>query len=700
MLHWCAFLEPRYGVEIAKKLIRAKCSTVCFTRRAIPVGGSPNTEHSESSDLYRNDMPSRTSPIDWAIIADNLELLKVLLAAPGSSMQHGITVPGPVFTALTCATHFQRLECLRYIISQGFNPDDLDDEDCTALFHAVRPNIFERILEFSATPRNVHQDQDNATPESAIKVPYLRREVEVLSLLLEHRASPIMHKRNDFGCLHLATTSENIHVLRCLLGQGHIVADIDKKAKKLWSPLGYAIALGNEPAVALLLSNGASALSVRAGNFNALHICVMYVRPQSEALAKTILDSSPTLVNRCSSAWFTPLHYAAIAGSAPMIKFLVERGAHLTAVGSDPGRDLTPLGSAIAYRSQLGVQEMFDMHKRKGVPAVAAWDHRPLFPFLALSRVVRPITMILAPGGLSIGKNWQEFRGPPLYVGSYEPLQDSDSRAILELALQNPGSGTLMELLKMWYYKMIAYYSVEHRSLGWDGEVFHVFALLFRFSFGLLWFAIFRVDTRSPAMRWAIRVRDNAAIELLLDDYRERQKFIDIRGMIRYAQLRMLEKPVLISPKNCEVITQTLMDYQRVIFETARMKRTSGILVLFWKLLYMIYLNTEQREYDRFNNWWLAELPIPKPGVMEFRSFVPPPRMSLYTILFAILWAILGQMLHSFSSFINMTGAQLAASNYVWLVFHIVIVSVFRLFKQSLTGSSCTWRFYGRSSSE
>lgn len=377
------------------------------------------------------------------------------------------------------------------------------------------------------------------------------------------------------------------------------------------------------------------------------------------------------------------------------MNLLVDRGAHLTAAAGT----FTPLGLAIAYRSQLGVEEMCKIHIRRGIPAVAAWDYRPLLFFLPLSRIVRPATMVLAPGRLSIDRRMQVFRGSPFFAGSYDRPLDSTAEEILKLTLENPGSGTLLELLKIWYYKLTAHFRTGQQTTAWDYELIHIFGLLIRFVFGLVWFVIFQVDTLSPATRWAIRMGDNTAVNILLDKYSPKKRVIgdntavnipldkrsqkkrvmDIRGMIRYAQLNMLNGPEFSSIDDRAKITESLMGQQEELFAQNKSHRTSGYAKLFWLPTYRVYLDIEQREYKRFNEYWLKKRPCPNPGVMEFRSFIPPPRISLYVFLFAILWSILGQMLHLLSRFVDMENAHLAPSNYVWVVCLVLIVSILEI---------------------
>ena len=95
------------------------------------------------SDPYYKVMPSRTTPIDWAIIEDKLAVLRLPLNS--AQEQYGETFESAAFTPATCAAHFQRNEYLRYILKSGLSVSEYDDRGFLPIFYACRPDSFTKI---------------------------------------------------------------------------------------------------------------------------------------------------------------------------------------------------------------------------------------------------------------------------------------------------------------------------------------------------------------------------------------------------------------------------------------------------------------------------------------------------------------------------------------------------------------------------
>ena len=252
VLHWCVFLPPTLGGKIATLLMDHGCSPATVTRVECPLGDILGT------DSYCEFMPSRTTPIDWAIIEDNVEVLKILLQPNKNAYRD--TIESPVFTPATCAAHFQRLECLKHILESGHDASEYDENGRTPMYHATRPDLFTRILRFSelSHTKSTLQGKGLQRPETLVDPPVFQMEIDILKLLQEHRASLKACEQEDFNCLHLATAAKDSRVLKHLLRSEDVRGYISQNAKGEWSPLGYAICLGNEHAIDLLLTHGAN----------------------------------------------------------------------------------------------------------------------------------------------------------------------------------------------------------------------------------------------------------------------------------------------------------------------------------------------------------------------------------------------------------------------------------------------------------
>lgn len=680
ILHWCVFLPPSIGVRVATLLINLGCSPATVTRAECPLGNTRGT------DPYCLVMPSRTTPIDWAIIENNQEVLEVLLRADHNVLRDSIEPPA--FTPVTCASRFHRYPCLRHILESGHDASMYDENGLAPLFHASRPDIFGRVLQFSegSNTQPLLQPGSPQQPQPPAYPPVLQREIGILKLLQEHGASLKVSQQDHFNCLHLAVAAQDSRVLKHLLSSADTRDYINQEAKDEWSPLGYAISSGNEQAINLLLAHGARINQVSSvRGYNALHICTLYPRLNSSKIAMKLIDRSHKLVNSCSKSGYTALHFAAVAGSLPLMNALAGRGARLMAAANV----VTPLGLAIAYWSELGVEEMCKIHKKNGIPLVAAFGLVIGFRHFIPSNAVRPSTMILAPGKYSTMKTVRELRDVAGIAGCYDPPLSGPAENILKTILQYPTSGSLLEHLKIWYYQITQQYSFEDIRRGHLRETLsHVLILLISILPTSLWFLVYGVDEAHNSIRWAIRNSDSRVTELLLEEYLTGNVSANIRRLIRHSQYRIpissdqaysywnrSSSGVANSRAEDEKILSLLMEQQKQMFSHLKLKRTNGKLRPLWKLVYRLYLDIEQTEYLRFNDWILHKNPNIDILVAEFRSWFPPTRIPSYLLFFAILWAVLGQMIYHLSKFKRNANMPLSTTNCVWLVVLVLIVS-------------------------
>ena len=653
MLHWCAFLSPELGTRIAILLTNHGSSPVIATEIECSLGGDMDTHPCHV-------MPARTTPIDWAIIEDNVEVLKVLLKAEQNTHRNGIE--SPIFTPATCAAHYQRIECLRYILESGNDGLEHDGNGRTPMFHATRPDIFTRILRFRkpSTPQIWGLQQ----PERPECRPVFRVEIDVLKLLQKHGASLTACRNHDFNCLHLAVVEKDSRVLRHLLETEDVTQYISRYANKEWSPLSYAVSLGNELAIDLLLTHGANINQTGSTyGHNVLHICALFARPCSARIASKLLDRSPALVNSRSKLGDTALHAAAIAGSIPVINALVMRGAHLMAASNL----VTPLGLAIVFWSELGVEEMCSMHKKMRVPYVAAFLELPShhFRFEAL----RPLAMILAPGRYSHMFGLKYSGG----VGCYDPPLIGSPENILKTLLRYPCSGSVLEYLKIWYHQVLEQNSKSFQNLGWDRKISQSFWPMM-FVKGLLLFLVYGFDEIQESIQLAVEMGDPIAVEILLEEWSQRNASENVRVLICSSQ-NISRSSVQTEQDSHTQILSLLIERQNRQFDQVKHRRTHGIMRAFWRPFYRLYLDLEQTEYRRYNDFVGSRKPEWTSVAFEFRSWLPSPKIPGYPILFVILWAILGQMLYYLSKFAGALGEPIPASIRIWTLVLATIVS-------------------------
>lgn len=669
MLHWCAFLPSALGVRAATVLLDHGCSpaTVTFAECKL----DPHLK----SDPYCTVMPSRTTPIDWAIIEDNLAVLKVLL----NSVQepYGNTVESAAFTPATCAAYFQRTECLRCILESGHSASECDDRGYLPMFYACRPDLFTRILYFSCSsssqfiPEGPVERCDSRAPS-----PVVQREINIIELLRAHDASLTACKGVDFNCLHLGAAAEDSLVLDAILKEGNLPQYINENARGEWTPLGYAISLGNAHAAMKLLSHGANIKQVSPDRgYNMLHICAIYTRPKSAKIASELAGRLRALVNLRSKSGYTALHFAAVSGNVALMRTLISKGAHMMAASNK----VTPLGLAIAYWSEFGVEQMCTLHKEKKVPLIAAFNSydtgRP-WRSLPVCREYGPLTMMLAPGNFSAVSRVRELHGRSDQTGFYEPPLSGLAESILRIVLRFPASGSLLEYLKIWYYRLTQQYSckeISRRSCQINTS--RRFSLLIDFVIGSFFFLLFGVNEIYDAIKWTIKTDDSKLVEILFEECSRRNVSADIRRLISYCQCQYTDRMRILC---------LLLEQQKRIFSQKKRRRTQGPLRFFWRPFYRLYLDIEQSEYMRYNQY-TVEHPISTYTdaganyvygmVVEFSPICPPLRLPAYIVLFAVLWAILGRMIYDLTSFGRSIGTPMPTSSIIWSVALLVVVS-------------------------
>ena len=540
-------------------------------------------------------IPSHTSPIDWAIIEDNMEVLKALLRAKENRRMDAIE--SPAFTPVTCAAHFQRFECLNYLLESGHDASEYDEKDCSPMFHAVHPDMFTRILQFSEPSMTCPMSQARSPqPNTSSYSPLIQTKIDIVRLLQNHGASLKACRQGDFNCLHLAIADGDPQLLQRLLKSLDVRGYVNQDAKNEWSPLSFAISLGNEPTADMLLAHGANVNQISSmRGFNALHVCAIYARLQSAEIALKLTDCSPKLINSRSRSGYTALHFAAIAGNVPLINALAARKAHLMAASSG----ITPLGLAIAYWSEVGVEEICKIHKKRKIPYVTAFDAWRKSTPVPVSQAVGPFTMILAPGYYSVTEKVRDLCGRSDKAGCHDPPLSGPAESMLRTILQYPASGCFVEFLKIWYYQITQQYSSGERKIRECTDTLgHRRDLFFRFVVGAIWFIFFGPDEFYDSIRWALMTGDSKAVDIILEESPYRNTTSSITRLIRHSQDRIMIYPkpkkdqeLIAPPKDYVKIVNLLMSHQRQLSSQVKLGRIDRALRIIWRPLYRLYLD-------------------------------------------------------------------------------------------------------------
>lgn len=177
---------------------------------------------------------------------------------------------------------------------------------------------------------NIQNSMDQNTP---LHEACLTGNCEIVEKLLcrmkQDQIDPPMQNHDDLmkqNCekqtpLHVACKRRHFNIVSTILEfSSQLVNSKDDKAN---TPLDLACeSANNEDVVQLLLKHDASANTARSDEVTMLHIAARhgYIN-----VAKTLLESEPTLIKCLDKHCKTALHYAVENGQTKMIKFLLER---------------------------------------------------------------------------------------------------------------------------------------------------------------------------------------------------------------------------------------------------------------------------------------------------------------------------------------------------------------------------------------
>ena len=603
-------------------------------------------------------MPSNTTAMDWAIIVDNVEALKLMkekIRSDSDSGRPNVQTIKPIRTQLSYAAQFQSVRCLKYLVA--INNDELshlDPRGFSSLYYAIRPNVFDRILRYQQKTDDpiTGQSTDESVNQQDV-APFLVRQIEIIDILITSGCTQTMHRQGLFNALHIASAVGEHEILRHLLQTPSFEAEINQISAFGWTPLKEAIIRGRPAAVDLLLEHNADQYALwPAKRCHALHICCLYQGSQSVEIAKRLLKDNSSALRHKNHRNSTPLHEASQYGHSKLIELFITAGARLLDIDLDR---LTPLGLAVRYRFVLAVALLSRKHKEQKLPFQASsglWRNpNPFLVPLAIvpprGRYVSALQYLLAPGVHSpsdeIVHDLVLFQRGLIHIGTYDAPFSASSVQILEILVKN----------------------YEHHT---------------RFGVNLclsLNHAIYRYDS---GLHWAIRMANVDAVHCILS---QQSGFFKPawRELIElaYSQRSLGREHVGSEAARKEIISM-LREQQFSSHKTLSDRRTrtgqnsSLLLTRFWRTYYSIYGHLEQRQYDRANEWLMEARPTVEPRFLEFRQWYYP-RFSLYYVLFGTLWLILIPTLSCYAVVARDPSAHISAANIAYSVTVVVLVS-------------------------
>uniref|UniRef100_I3MBG7 TNNI3 interacting kinase n=1 Tax=Ictidomys tridecemlineatus TaxID=43179 RepID=I3MBG7_ICTTR len=147
--------------------------------------------------------------------------------------------------------------------------------------------------------------------------------------------------RNGFTALHLAVYKDSAELITSLIHSG---ADIQQAGYGGLTALHIAVIAGHLEAADVLLQHGANVNVQDAVFFTPLHIAAYYGHEQactygkSIDLVKFLLDQNVVNINHQGRDGHTGLHSACYHGHIRLVQFLLDNGADMNLVASDPSR--------------------------------------------------------------------------------------------------------------------------------------------------------------------------------------------------------------------------------------------------------------------------------------------------------------------------------------------------------------------------
>ena len=330
----------------------------------VKTGGVDRIANATDDGHYLNVVPAHTTPLEWAIMQDNLAVMKVLLEA---SIQDDVTYlkDNMESTPLGCASRYQSQQCLAWLCTN--NSSEIlrvyDGYGFSALYYAIRPDILDRMLRYP-----VHTQQ----PQSYIArlFPVVERELTVITTLLDSGSELTIHKDKAFSCLHLAAALTHPKVLSLLLAVPQSTELLGSLSEEQYPPLQEAIFRSDiEIFMTLWEKLDENSIDLSCGpRYHAIHLCCVSFHDTSRVFADLLFAKDPSCLRQQSYPnGALPLHIAAERGNAAMIDFCISHGTSLLSIAWG----LTPLGWAIRSRSLVGVDVLCRYHQMKKLPKLA-----------------------------------------------------------------------------------------------------------------------------------------------------------------------------------------------------------------------------------------------------------------------------------------------------------------------------------------
>jgi len=304
---------------------------------------------------------ARDTPLYWAIEANSMDLVKVLIEA-------GADVNAGPWSPLCVATRANNMDLVKLLVEAG---GDVNAGGWTALCVAVTQNnraIADYLIDHGANV-NVQSPQGwsalcqtinvsdsvemadlliargadmNAGYWPPITSAVREKRIDLLRLFLQRGADVNNTDRWEYTPLYFAVHNDDLNYLKVLISGG---ADLDMKQPGGETALMSGAVAGRTEAVRLLLEAGADVNARNDRGQTALHV-MLDIRDSNQDIVKLLLDHGARINEKDGESGFTALHHAARSGNKQAADLLIAQGADINAKDKEGH---TPLYVAVNY---------------------------------------------------------------------------------------------------------------------------------------------------------------------------------------------------------------------------------------------------------------------------------------------------------------------------------------------------------------
>jgi ankyrin repeat protein len=327
------------------------------------------------------------------------------------------------YTAFTYACVFGRLEAALLLLQAGASPLVADIDDQTPLMLAAHHNHAEIVELLLTCQLDVGINYRDFKGTTALAKACMRGQPDLVALLLEHGASPLVEDKGGVTPLMRACNHSDVGATQALLD--HDATNVDARDVGMQTALFHACAEDAVECVKLLLAKKADpSLANKQGITPMMLACSSGSPEIVQALADAM---EAPLLNLQDAHGQTALSRACETGGLAVVRVLLHKGANLTIPCN---RLLTPLMLASSQGSEEIVEALLIRADPSYVDLVD-WQHMTALYHASLRGHLGAVTTLLKHGANALVVS--ETRSSPLLVAAEQGLTDIVEQLILSV---------------------------------------------------------------------------------------------------------------------------------------------------------------------------------------------------------------------------------------------------------------------------